>query len=607
MRAYDNDPEANRSAFTQGWFRTGDQGHLDAEGYLFITGRLKEVINRGGEKVSPREVEEVLLGHPAVAKAAVFPLPHATLGESVAAAIVLGTGDPGGAVGSGRPHLRREITRFAATRLAPFKVPDLLVIVDEIPTGPNGKLQRACLGESLGLVGPGAKQASTYVAPRTPTEQLLAEVWEEVLKRKPVGVHDNFFALGGHSLLATQIVSRVRQKLNVELSLQAIFMSPTIEGLALPLLEQLAATVAPDELESLVGMLEGMTGEGPERKLLESEMKFAHPLPAREERASQVAVLDFHCPRTPSKWFGKRQCNLVIALNGNFASDGFERVAGHVREFDPCIDVTVVRDSPSTQLSLDRRPTLIVSPAFLRHRLPVPGRVFCGFPLSKSEEYRALQKAGIAVPRWVVLEEGVTPDLSGFADYVVRKPDQGGLGAQVVIMRKTRVRWKPIATFATETSSNPLIQEFIYTGPRPISYRVNTLFGKVLYSVRHEASADRPELAGPHDFRSESRQPGVSIVASARGSQIQPCHDRDIIQLGESAHTAFPEIPLLGFDIVREVPSGKLYVLEANAFGYVWNFNSHQAADYGFSFEAQYDGVRKAAYILAEKTQECAR
>ena len=77
--------------------------------------------------------------------------------------------------------------------------------------------------------------------------------------------------------------------------------------------------------------------------------------------------------------------------------------------------------------------------------------------------------------------------------------------------------------------------------------------------------------------------------------------------MGESAHAAFPEIPLLGFDVVREVSSGKLYVLEANAIGYIWSFTPHQVADYGFSFEAQFDGVRKAAYILAQKTQECAR
>src|SRR5690606_7628679 len=91
---YENAPEANATAFTNGWLRTGDQGKLDADGYLFITGRLKELINRGGQKISPREVEDVLLEHPAVAQAAVFALPHPTLGEDVAAVVVTRQGAP---------------------------------------------------------------------------------------------------------------------------------------------------------------------------------------------------------------------------------------------------------------------------------------------------------------------------------------------------------------------------------------------------------------------------------------------------------------------------------------------------------------------------------
>jgi acyl-CoA synthetase (AMP-forming)/AMP-acid ligase II len=89
MLAYENNCEANCSDFVQGWFRTGDLGYLDCEGYLFITGRLKEIINRGGEKISPQEVDEILLGHPAIAQAVTFPVPHPTLGEDVAVAIVL--------------------------------------------------------------------------------------------------------------------------------------------------------------------------------------------------------------------------------------------------------------------------------------------------------------------------------------------------------------------------------------------------------------------------------------------------------------------------------------------------------------------------------------
>ena len=124
MHGYDGDPAANRSAFTQGWFRTGDQGYLDTDGYLFITGRLKEIINRGGEKIAPREIEEVLMEHPAVAESAAFAMPHADLGEEVATAIVLRKDASATA---------REIREFARARLAYFKVPRQLVFVDEIP------------------------------------------------------------------------------------------------------------------------------------------------------------------------------------------------------------------------------------------------------------------------------------------------------------------------------------------------------------------------------------------------------------------------------------------------------------------------------------------
>ncbi len=139
---YENNPKANAESFTAGWFRTGDQGTLDAEGYLRITGRLKEIINRGGEKVSPREVDEVLMDHPAVAQVVTFALPHPKLGEEVAAAAVLREG-----MGVDEAELRA----FAAARLADFKVPRKIVFLDEIPKGATGKLQRIGLAEKLGL------------------------------------------------------------------------------------------------------------------------------------------------------------------------------------------------------------------------------------------------------------------------------------------------------------------------------------------------------------------------------------------------------------------------------------------------------------------------
>ena len=139
---YDHNPTANAEAFTEGWFRTGDQGRLDGDGYLTITGRLKEIINRGGEKISPREVDEVLLDHDAVIEAVTFAVPHDKLGEDVAAAAVLRDG----AHASGR-----DLRAFVATRLADFKVPRQVLILDALPKGATGKVQRIGLADKLGL------------------------------------------------------------------------------------------------------------------------------------------------------------------------------------------------------------------------------------------------------------------------------------------------------------------------------------------------------------------------------------------------------------------------------------------------------------------------
>lgn len=139
---YKNNEEANATAFTDGWFRTGDQGVVDEDGYFRLTGRLKEIINRGGEKISPREVDEVLLDHPAVAQVVTFAVPHDKLGEDVAAAIVLAEGTEADA---------QDIRAFAAERLADMKVPRTILFLDEIPKGATGKLQRIGLAEKLGL------------------------------------------------------------------------------------------------------------------------------------------------------------------------------------------------------------------------------------------------------------------------------------------------------------------------------------------------------------------------------------------------------------------------------------------------------------------------
>ncbi|NNE52971.1 MAG: AMP-binding protein [Sulfitobacter sp.] len=144
---YEGNPEANAKNFFEAegrrWFRTGDQGTFDAEGYLTLTGRLKEIINRGGEKVSPLEVDGLISEHPAVAQVVTFAMPHPKLGEEVAAAVVLK---------EGQTATEAEIRDFAGERLAGFKVPRRVVILEEIPKGATGKLQRIGLAEKLGLV-----------------------------------------------------------------------------------------------------------------------------------------------------------------------------------------------------------------------------------------------------------------------------------------------------------------------------------------------------------------------------------------------------------------------------------------------------------------------
>ena len=144
-RGYESNPAANARAFSNGWFRTGDQGVLDPSGYLRLTGRLKEMINRGGEKVSPLEVDEILLNHPAIAQAVTFAFPHQKLGEEIAVAVVLR---------DGRTLTDRELRDFAGEHLAEFKVPRKIIFLPEIPKGATGKVQRIGLAEKLGLTEP---------------------------------------------------------------------------------------------------------------------------------------------------------------------------------------------------------------------------------------------------------------------------------------------------------------------------------------------------------------------------------------------------------------------------------------------------------------------
>ncbi len=226
---YANNPEANATAFCGGWFRTGDQGYLDGEGYLFITGRLKELINRGGEKIAPREIDDVLLAYPGVRQAVAFAVPHSSLGEDIAAAVVLKDG-----VECNETALRE----FAMDRLPAFKVPNRIVFVKDVPKGPTGKLQRIGLASQLAAV-----LTVAYEAPATELERLVAATICGVLGRATVGRHDNFFSLGGDSLRAMQVLTRLSQALEFKVPAPVIFRCPTPALLASKLEQMRAAEI----------------------------------------------------------------------------------------------------------------------------------------------------------------------------------------------------------------------------------------------------------------------------------------------------------------------------------------------------------------------------
>jgi acyl-coenzyme A synthetase/AMP-(fatty) acid ligase/acyl carrier protein len=218
---YENAPEINAAAFCDGWLRTGDMGYIDANGYLHLLGRIKEIINRGGEKVSPFEVEEALLSYPGVKEATVFPIPGGSLGEEVGAAAV-----------ADDSVTAEELKNFLIPRLAYFKVPTRIVIVETLPKGPTGKVQRIGIAEQLGVSAERTPHnASMKAAPITRTEAKLARIWSEVLRHGDIGTLDNFLDLGGDSLLATQVMSRIRKSFGIDISIVNIIESENLSEL----------------------------------------------------------------------------------------------------------------------------------------------------------------------------------------------------------------------------------------------------------------------------------------------------------------------------------------------------------------------------------------
>jgi oxalate---CoA ligase len=236
--AYEDAPEANAKAFLDGWFLTGDLGWFDEDGYLFLAGRSKELINRGGEKISPFEVEQALLRLPGVARAVAYPVDHPTLGEDIHAAVVPASGS---AVAG--PALRSRL--FGA--IADFKVPACIHVIDRIPEGPGGKVRRRSLHHQI----PGLVAAEAVAAPLTALEARIAGMFAQTLGGSTTtSVDANFLALGGDSLSAVRLTQSVNEAWGLDLPASALLATPTVSAFA--------ATVqaAIDEADALSSALE---------------------------------------------------------------------------------------------------------------------------------------------------------------------------------------------------------------------------------------------------------------------------------------------------------------------------------------------------------------
>jgi acyl-CoA synthetase (AMP-forming)/AMP-acid ligase II/thioesterase domain-containing protein len=222
-----DDIDAAPSGLTDdGWLATGDLGVLDAHGNLKVIARRKEIINRGGEKISPYDVERALLAHPAVQQAAAFPIPHERLGESVCSAVTL---HDGVTVGS------RELLDFLQDRLAPFQRPRSVHVLDALPVGATGKISRPLLSKMF------STEEVSGPLPDAPLELLIADVWRRRLERDVVGAEEDFFEIGGDSLLATEMLMELQTLVRRPIKPSDVGTRLTIRGLARSFAEGAAA------------------------------------------------------------------------------------------------------------------------------------------------------------------------------------------------------------------------------------------------------------------------------------------------------------------------------------------------------------------------------
>lgn len=219
FHGYEHDEEANLACFKDGWFLTGDLGYIDTEGDLFLTGRSKQLINRGGEKISPQEVDEVMARHPAVLEVATFGVKHRTLGEDIVAAVVLR-----------KPSKVAELRRFVRKNLAPFKVPQRILFFENLPRNSVGKVDRLMLAKIAETEI--AKNSSAFTGPRNAIERLLAVIWALELNLPQVDIHQHFTDAGGDSLSMTRILLAMEAALSCDISPDLLAENSTIADIS---------------------------------------------------------------------------------------------------------------------------------------------------------------------------------------------------------------------------------------------------------------------------------------------------------------------------------------------------------------------------------------
>ena len=226
--------------------------------------------------------------------------------------------------------------------------------------------------------------------------------------------------------------------------------------------------------------------------------------------------------------------------------------------------------------------------------------------LDKIQELTALERAGIRVPKWAVLRKDTEPDLSCFGDVVVVKPVSAHKGALVRVMRRSRVRWRPLQVERRGISESLIVQQYVHTGPWPVSYKVGTVFGEPIYAMRLVADRKRKPFEGEP---ANSREfVGRTVVAPSRGSTASGAVPGDVIEFAKQVQKAFPTVPVLGTDIVRHHSTGELYALEVHSPGWTFHLTSilydRLLRERNLDLRAQFGGAAAVARGIYRRLQE---